>query len=75
MRVKAGLAESALGKTELSQTYRLSISTLHPSASTTAPSDMSPIPSTPEAFRQFAREDSKRWGDAVRISGFKANES
>ena len=38
-------------------------------------SDMSPIPSTPEAFRQFAREDSKRWGDAVRISGFKANES
>ena len=38
-------------------------------------SDMSPIPSTPEAFRQFAREDSKRWGEAVRISGFKANES
>ena len=37
--------------------------------------DMLPIPSTPDAFRQFAREDSKRWGEAVRVSGFKANES
>jgi tripartite-type tricarboxylate transporter receptor subunit TctC len=33
-----------------------------------------PLPSTPEEFMRFAQGESKRWGEAVRISGFKASE-
>ena len=33
-----------------------------------------PLPSTPEEFTRFAQGESKRWGEAVRISGFKASE-
>ena len=33
-----------------------------------------PLPSTPEEFTRFAQTESKRWGEAVRISGFKASE-
>ena len=33
-----------------------------------------PLPSTPEEFSRFAQGESKRWGEAVRISGFKASE-
>jgi tripartite-type tricarboxylate transporter receptor subunit TctC len=36
--------------------------------------DFEPLPSTPDEFTQFARLDSKRWAEAVRISGFKASE-
>jgi tripartite-type tricarboxylate transporter receptor subunit TctC len=36
--------------------------------------DFEPIPSTPEEAARFAREESKRWAEAVRISGFKATE-
>lgn len=36
--------------------------------------DFEPLPSTPAAFTEFAHADSKRWAEAVRISGFKANE-
>lgn len=35
---------------------------------------MRPMLSTPEAFQQFACKDSRWWGDAVRVSNFKANE-
>jgi tripartite-type tricarboxylate transporter receptor subunit TctC len=33
-----------------------------------------PLPSTPAELDQFMRTESKRWGDAVRVSGFKAAE-
>lgn len=36
--------------------------------------DFEPLPSTPEEFARFAQADSKRWAEAVRLSGFKANE-
>ncbi|MGE0796825.1 MAG: Bug family tripartite tricarboxylate transporter substrate binding protein [Lautropia sp.] len=36
--------------------------------------DFQPLPSTPEEFARFAAGDSKRWAEAVRISGFKVNE-
>lgn len=36
--------------------------------------DFETLPSTPEEFRAFARADSKRWAEAVKLSGFKASE-
>ncbi|VTU18610.1 Bug family tripartite tricarboxylate transporter substrate binding protein [Variovorax sp. PBL-E5] len=36
--------------------------------------DFEPLPSTPQEFTQFERADSKRWAEAVKISGFKASE-
>ena len=33
-----------------------------------------PLPSTPEEFTRYAQAESKRWAEAVRISGFKASE-
>ena len=36
--------------------------------------DFEPLPSTPEEFSKFAAADSKRWAEAVKISGFKASE-
>ena len=33
-----------------------------------------PLPSTPEEFTRFAQAESKRWAEAVKISGFKASE-
>jgi tripartite-type tricarboxylate transporter receptor subunit TctC len=33
-----------------------------------------PLPSTPDEFTRFAQAESKRWAEAVRISGFKASE-
>ncbi len=36
--------------------------------------DFETLPSTPEEFTSFARLDSKRWAEAVKISGFKASE-
>ena len=36
--------------------------------------DFEPIPTTPEEAAAFARAESKRWAEAVRISGFKATE-
>jgi tripartite-type tricarboxylate transporter receptor subunit TctC len=36
--------------------------------------DFVPIPTTPDEAARFAREESKRWAEAVRISGFKASE-
>lgn len=36
--------------------------------------DFEPLPSTPEEFTAFARGDSRRWAEAVKISGFKASE-
>ena len=36
--------------------------------------DFEPIPTTPEEAAVFARAESKRWAEAVRISGFKATE-
>jgi tripartite-type tricarboxylate transporter receptor subunit TctC len=36
--------------------------------------DFEPLPSTPEEFAKFAQADSKRWAEAVKISGFKASE-
>ena len=32
------------------------------------------LPSTPDEFTRFAQAESKRWAEAVRISGFKASE-
>jgi tripartite-type tricarboxylate transporter receptor subunit TctC len=34
--------------------------------------DFEPLPTTPEEAAQFMQTDSKRWAEAVRISGFKA---
>jgi tripartite-type tricarboxylate transporter receptor subunit TctC len=36
--------------------------------------DFVPLPSTPAEFTKFAQADSKRWAEAVKISGFKATE-
>jgi tripartite-type tricarboxylate transporter receptor subunit TctC len=36
--------------------------------------DFETLPSTPQEFARFAQADSKRWAEAVRISGFKASE-
>jgi tripartite-type tricarboxylate transporter receptor subunit TctC len=36
--------------------------------------DFEPIPTTPEEAARFARGESKRWAEAVRISGFRAAE-
>jgi tripartite-type tricarboxylate transporter receptor subunit TctC len=36
--------------------------------------DFEPLPSTPEEFTRFMQAESKRWAEAVKISGFKANE-
>ncbi|MBC7437014.1 MAG: tripartite tricarboxylate transporter substrate binding protein [Bdellovibrionales bacterium] len=36
--------------------------------------DFEPLPSTPEEFAKFAAADSRRWAEAVKISGFKASE-
>jgi tripartite-type tricarboxylate transporter receptor subunit TctC len=36
--------------------------------------DFEPLPSTPEEFTRFMQAESKRWAEAVRISGFKAGE-
>ena len=33
-----------------------------------------PLPSTPEEFTRYSQAESKRWAEAVRISGFKATE-
>ena len=33
-----------------------------------------PLPSTPEEFSRFAQGESRRWAEAVKISGFKASE-
>jgi len=33
-----------------------------------------PLPSTPEEFTRFAQAESRRWAEAVKISGFKASE-
>jgi tripartite-type tricarboxylate transporter receptor subunit TctC len=36
--------------------------------------DFETLPSTPEQLATFVRADSKRWAEAVRLSGFKASE-
>jgi tripartite-type tricarboxylate transporter receptor subunit TctC len=36
--------------------------------------DFEPLPSTPQEFATFAAQESKRWAEAVRVSGFKASE-
>ena len=36
--------------------------------------DFTPLPSTPEEFTAMMRRDSKRWQEAVRLSGFKSAE-
>jgi tripartite-type tricarboxylate transporter receptor subunit TctC len=36
--------------------------------------DFETLPSTPEEYAKFAQADSKRWAEAVKISGFKASE-
>jgi tripartite-type tricarboxylate transporter receptor subunit TctC len=36
--------------------------------------DFETLPSTPEELARFVAADFKRWGEAVRISGFKASE-
>lgn len=36
--------------------------------------DFEPLPMTPAQYRSFVQADSKRWAEAVKISGFKANE-
>ncbi len=36
--------------------------------------DFVPLPSTPEEFTAYMRRDSKRWAEAVRLSGFKSAE-
>ena len=33
-----------------------------------------PLPSTPEEFSRFSQAESRRWAEAVKISGFKASE-
>jgi tripartite-type tricarboxylate transporter receptor subunit TctC len=33
-----------------------------------------PLASTPEEFSRFAQAESRRWAEAVKISGFKASE-
>ena len=36
--------------------------------------DFVPMPTSPEEFTEYMRRDSKRWQEAVRLSGFKASE-
>lgn len=36
--------------------------------------DFDALPSTPEEFDKFARSDSKRWAEAVKVTGFKAGQ-
>jgi tripartite-type tricarboxylate transporter receptor subunit TctC len=36
--------------------------------------DFTPLPSTPEELTIFVRNDSRRWAEAVKLSGFKASE-
>ena len=36
--------------------------------------DFTPLPTTPEEVTRFIRAESARWGEAVRISGFKVSE-
>ena len=36
--------------------------------------DFEPLPSTPDEFRSIMQAESKRWAEAVKISGFKASE-
>lgn len=36
--------------------------------------DFEPLPMTPTQYRDFVHADSRRWADAVKISGFKASE-
>jgi tripartite-type tricarboxylate transporter receptor subunit TctC len=36
--------------------------------------DFETLPSSPEELARFVAADFKRWGEAVRISGFKASE-
>lgn len=36
--------------------------------------DFTPLPSTPDELATFVRNDSKRWAEAVKLSGFKAAE-
>ncbi|MBL8346856.1 MAG: tripartite tricarboxylate transporter substrate binding protein [Rubrivivax sp.] len=36
--------------------------------------DFDPLPSTPEEFTRFMQAESRRWAEAVKISGFKAGE-
>jgi tripartite-type tricarboxylate transporter receptor subunit TctC len=36
--------------------------------------DFEPLPSTPEEFTRFMQAESRRWAEAVKISGFKATE-
>ena len=36
--------------------------------------DFETLPSTPDELRRFAQADSKRWAEAVKLSGFKASE-
>ncbi|MFM1855403.1 MAG: hypothetical protein RLZ83_712 [Pseudomonadota bacterium] len=36
--------------------------------------DFTPLPTTPEEVLRFVRAESARWGEAVRISGFKVSE-
>ena len=33
-----------------------------------------PLPSTPDEFSRYAQAESRRWAEAVKISGFKATE-
>ena len=36
--------------------------------------DFEPLPSTPEEFTRYMQAESKRWAEAVKLSGFKASE-
>jgi tripartite-type tricarboxylate transporter receptor subunit TctC len=36
--------------------------------------DFEPLPMTPAGYQAFVQADSKRWAEAVKLSGFKANE-
>ncbi|HSW17177.1 MAG TPA: tripartite tricarboxylate transporter substrate binding protein [Ramlibacter sp.] len=36
--------------------------------------DFEPLPMTPAQYRSFVQDDSKRWAEAVKLSGFKASE-
>ena len=36
--------------------------------------DFEPLPSTPDEFRSFMQAESRRWAEAVKLSGFKATE-
>ncbi|MGE4243795.1 Bug family tripartite tricarboxylate transporter substrate binding protein [Ramlibacter sp.] len=36
--------------------------------------DFEPLPMSPDRYRSFVQSDSKRWAEAVKLSGFKASE-